>query len=84
MLQEKGGWSPFTRGEIEAFYQKCGLKDGFRFNRLIQPGITFGIIRGNYSVGGGWVVENEDGTLEVTEEFVERVYKSSPKIDPVK
>jgi hypothetical protein len=37
LAQVKGGWVPFTKEEIEAFYQKSGHHD-FWFNRLITDG----------------------------------------------
>lgn len=77
MCQQKGSWDPFTLEDIESFYKACGLKDGFTFNRLVNPGMGFFIKEGNVSVGGGWIVER-DGKYHVTTVFVEAAYKSSP------
>jgi len=62
--QKKGGWYPFTKKEIDDFYQSIGHTDGFTFNHLIDD---------------GWVVENA-GVYRVTLEFVARVWASSPVI----
>lgn len=63
LCQEKGGWKPFTAEEIEAFYQKAGLHDGFWFNGLDEE---------------GFVVLGKDNLYRVTDEFITRCYKSSP------
>lgn len=80
MMQERGRWEPFSRAEIEDFYQRSGHNDGFTFNRLIEPRMAFSIKHGLYLTGGGWVIEMPNGKLAVTEDFVARVYKSSPRV----
>lgn len=77
MCQERGYWFAFTEDEIEEFYQRLGLKDGFIFNRLVNPGKTFSITIGTYETGGGWIVLGEDGKYRVTMEFIVNCYKSS-------
>lgn len=75
--QERGSWGPFTRREIEEFYNRSGHKD-FWFNRLVDPGIAYDIRRGNYRTGGGWVIHDvETDSFTVTTEFVERCHASS-------
>jgi hypothetical protein len=78
MLQEVGEWRPFTREEIEEFYQRSGHTD-FWFNALVNP-VNERLADGSsYQVGGGYVIERDDGKFEVTEEFVERAFESLPK-----
>jgi hypothetical protein len=77
LAQEKGGWFPFTREEIEAFYNKGGHK-GFWFNRLVEAERT----RRNpwseaYYDGGGWIIK-EDDFYFFTDDFIKRCHKSSP------
>jgi hypothetical protein len=82
---KKKGWAPFTHEEIEAFYAKH-QKDGFTFNRLIEPEFVppnlarafAGYHDPRVPVGGGWIVRGHDNTYLVTEDFVERCYRSSP------
>lgn len=76
MLQKKGSWAPFTKEDIETFYQAGGFKDGFTFNQLVNPGTSFFAREGNVQVGGGWIVE-KDGKFHVTTTFVEAALKSS-------
>jgi hypothetical protein len=76
MCQLRGGWVPFTREEIEEFYQKAG-RTNYSFNRLVDPGIAHGY-RGSELKGGGWVVCDEAGTYRVTHEFITRCFKSAP------
>ena len=78
MCQEKHSWAPFSRSEIEEFYQKGGMKDGFTFNQLVRPGKSFFIREGNVPFGGGWIVE-KDRMCYLTTAFIEAAYKSSPK-----
>ena len=79
MLQEKGDWLPFSQEEIEEFYRRSGHTDGFTFNALINP-VTERLFDGRLStVGGGFVFQRPDGKFEVTREFVERAYISSPR-----
>ncbi len=76
--QTRGGsWEPLTRKDIEAYYRSRGLKDGFTFNRLIEPGRAFYIQTGWTDKGGGWIVER-DGKLHFTDAFVLACYKSRP------
>jgi hypothetical protein len=78
MCQEHGSWFAFTKEEIEEFYrQNSELQDGFTFNRLVEPGNAFGIERGYYKAGGGWVVLGEDKKYRVTVEFIINCYRSS-------
>lgn len=62
LCQEKGGWFPFTKEEIESVYTRRGPGDGFWFNRLISE---------------FWIIE-KDNKYHITQAFVDRVYKSSP------
>jgi len=85
-LQERGtGWRPFTYEEINAFYSRKH-QDGFCFNRLVEsemvpPNLArafAGFFEPRVPVGGGWIIVSADKKYLVTEEFVERCYKSSP------
>ena len=87
LLQERGcGWVPFTREEIQTLYSSR-YKDRFSFNRLIEaemvPPDLARAFAGHHDplvpVGGGWVVCDDNGVHRVTQEFVDRCYKSSPK-----
>jgi hypothetical protein len=76
MFQEIGEWRPFTNDEIEEFYSRSGHK-GFSFNGLIIP-VRERLADGRpYQVGGGYIVEKDDGKYEVTEEFIARAFQSS-------
>ncbi len=85
LCQEKGGWSPFTREEIEKFYQRSGYVN-FCFNRLVDPEmVPLSLVRAFAGcreplvpMGGGWVILGEDGKYRVTEDFIRRCHKSSP------
>lgn len=87
LLQDRGqGWAPFTFEEINAFYSRW-QKDGFIFNRLVDPqmvperlalAFTEGILALRIPVGGGWIVPGEDKKYYITVEFVTRCFKSSP------
>lgn len=77
MLQEREKWEAFTQEEIEEFYNRSGCT-GFSFNALINPVNEILFDGRPYQVGGGYVVKRDDGKFEVTEEFVDRAYKSSP------
>jgi hypothetical protein len=69
LCQELGGWQPFTRATLEAFYARKH-KDGFTFNRLEE--------------GKHFVITTDPTTKEPTKvyrmtvEFVTACYKSSP------
>lgn len=63
LCQEHGSWRPFTEEEIEAFYAKCGLRDGFTFNRLID-GVYGPIVK-------------KDGLYYVTHAFILRCFGST-------
>jgi|GEM_PF-1103025 len=41
LCQQLGTWGPFTKAQIEEVYRKAGLKDGFTFNRLVEPQAVF-------------------------------------------
>ncbi len=62
LCQERFGWFPFTRAEIESLYTRRGPGDGFYFNHLIS---------------NGWIVE-KDGKYHITRDFIASIYKSSP------
>jgi hypothetical protein len=75
--QERGrGWDPFTADEIEAYYRKGGKFVNFRFNRLIEPGMAYGVPGERWMEGGGWIIPLPDGRLQVTRDFVHRCYRS--------
>ena len=67
LCQKLGGWVPFTREQIEAFYNEAGHTD-FWFNRL----------RGQRTED--FIVLGEDGKFRVTHEFIARCHKSSPNL----
>lgn len=82
-MQDIGAWLSFTHADIEQFYNDVRARYGntpepFKFNRLINPGNMFYILRGIIPEGGGWIVLCDDGKYRVTEDFVNRCYKSSP------
>jgi hypothetical protein len=77
MCQEKGSWGPFTADEIEEFYHRVSSHTGFSFNQLVDQGMGFSIMTGNYPMGGGWIVLR-DGKYHLTTTFVEAAFKSSP------
>ena len=77
MCQERGGWRPFTQDDIERFYKKSGHR-GYRFNRLVEPGMAFGIVQGHHLKGGGWIVRDDAGIYYLTHEFISRCFRSSP------
>ena len=87
LCQEGGEWVPFTREEIEEFYGRSG-HHGFCFNRLVEPEMVptslarafAGYHDAPVPKGGGWVVLGGDGKYRVTEEFIQRCFKSSPSI----
>ncbi len=78
------GWEPFTPEEIEAYYSRK-FKDGFRFNRLVDPEyipLSLALAIASYPdelvpAGGGWIVL-DGGKYYFTEEFVRRCHTSSP------
>jgi hypothetical protein len=85
-LQVRGqGWVPFSREEIEAFYAQY-QKDGFTFNRLIEPEFVppnlarafAGFHDTPIPEGGGWIMVGTDEKYRVTDDFVECCYRSSP------
>jgi hypothetical protein len=72
MAYRRGNWAPFTKADVEAVY---GAQDGYTFNRLIDPGIGYGLPGERYESGGGWIVK-KDGLYYFTEEFIDRCYLS--------
>jgi catalase (peroxidase I) len=81
LLQQKGGWKPFTYEDINNFYQeKTGDKSSnFTWNALIEGKNKRNFASGVSYVDGGWIKKLDDGRYQVTKGFVEKVYKSSPK-----
>lgn len=86
-LQKRGqSWNPFSFDEINKFYQKTFKNENFTFNRLIKPEMIppslarafAGHIDPLIPVGGGWI-ENTGDSYQVTEDFINRCFKSSPK-----
>lgn len=63
--QMKGTWVPFIYDEINSFYQSIlgDPSDRFDFNYLRRP---------------EWIQHNPEGTFSVTEDFIQRCFKSSP------
>jgi hypothetical protein len=79
-MQEFGHWVPFSLVDLEEFYHRSRpATESFEFNRLVEPQWVFFIRRGRVLEGGGWVVRGEDGLYRVTEDFVARCAKSSPR-----
>lgn len=85
-LQERGkSWVSFTYDEINAFYSRRH-KDGFTFNRLVEPEmIPPSLVRafaGHHDplipAGGGWIVKDTEDNYLVTDDFINRCFKSSP------
>jgi hypothetical protein len=80
MMQRFGDWRPFSIEDIERVYHEHRpAHECFQFNRLVEPGWAFYILRGRVEEGGGWVVRGEDGLYRVTVDFIERCYKSGQK-----
>ncbi len=84
--QDRGeGWAPFTYEEINGFYSQKH-KDGFTFNRLVNPQmIPPSLARafaGQYDppvpAGGGWLVKGDDDKYYFTDDFVTRCFQSRP------
>ena len=78
LCQQKGNWESFTQKEIEDFYRSKGHQDGFTFNALIEPMTQHLFDGSSYTVGGGYILKEGD-TYKITPQFIERVYKSSPR-----
>lgn len=82
------GWAPFSYEDINGFYSRT-IKDGYRFNRLVNPEMVppslarafAGIIEPRVPVGGGWIVKIDE-LYYITDEFVRRCFKSSPAAVP--
>ena len=67
--QERGkGWEPFTREDIEQYYQGRGHRD-FWFNGLDEYP-RYGIVK-----------REQDGRYEIRPQFVARCYGASPAED---
>lgn len=86
-LQDRGmGWDSFTFEEISAFYNRT-IKGEFGFNRLVNPEwVPPNLARafaGHHDrpvpVGGGWIILENDKKYYITEDFVERCFRSNPK-----
>ena len=70
----------FTQKEIDDFYHKTWPRDNFTFNRLIKPEKIFENEAAAFrQVGGGFIIECDDGSYELTDDFVLRCYNASPK-----
>lgn len=79
MCQERGNWAPFTFEEINTFYnEKRKTPCHFTFNRLIEPGLHYGMPGERHLAGGGWIVER-DGKYFLTDDFIQRVSQSVQK-----
>jgi hypothetical protein len=68
--QSMGGWCPFTRAELEAFYAQK-FKDGFSFNHL-EEGVHYVITRDRRR-------KSSPPAYRLTTEFVFACYQASPK-----
>jgi hypothetical protein len=74
-------WKPFSLEEILDFVQKSKYQD-FSFEMLVdaQPKFLPFHTRIPGYRGGGWIIRNkEDGLFYVTEDFIRRCHKASPK-----
>lgn len=85
-MQKRGqSWAPFTYDDINSFYSER-LRDGFTFNRLINPEMVppslaralAGHLDERVPVGGGWIILDADNNYYVTDDFVDRCFKSRP------
>lgn len=85
-MQERGrSWAPFTYDEINTFYSRHH-GDGFTFNRLVEPAmIPPSLVRAfagyhdsTIPAGGGWIIKDSENKYHVTDDFVNRCFKSSP------
>jgi hypothetical protein len=75
--QEQGSWAPFGYKQINAFYRRTSKFHTFTFNRLIDPGMHYGMHGERRLTGGGWIVQNQAAKLYyVTDDFIRRVHKS--------
>lgn len=77
LCQRLGKWGGFTKEEIEAYYNEAGFV-GFRFNRLLSEE-THLFSPANPAEVAGWVVLGEDKKYYVTDDFILRCFKASPK-----
>lgn len=76
--QEQGSWAPFSFEQINAFYQRKPKRGDFTFNRLVEPGMHYGMPGERHLTGGGWIVKNEaDGLYYITDDFIRRVQNSA-------
>lgn len=65
LCQKLGGWVPFTKGDIEKFYNDVSGFKNFSFNRLLF---------------NDYIIKMKDGKFHITRAFVEECFKSSPAI----
>lgn len=70
--QPRGNWSPFTFGDLEAFYREGGYR-GFWLNRLGNP--EYLTITGPRDERG---CITDATVIAVTDAFIQRCFKASP------
>ncbi len=78
LARSNGDWRPFTFESINALYRtrvKTQFPD-FSFNRLIEPGMHYGMPGERWLVGGGWIVVR-NGMHYFTDDFVCRAHESA-------
>jgi hypothetical protein len=75
--REQGSWAPFSYEQINAFHRKTSKFCTFTFNRLVEPGMYYGMPGERWLTGGGWIVQDPaDKLYYVTDDFIRRVHKS--------
>lgn len=74
--KERGHWKPFDFDEINAFYNRKPKGHRFGFNRLIEPGMAYGGPGQCWLTGGGWIIKR-GGMYYITDDFIERVRRST-------
>lgn len=78
LCQEQGTWGPFRQQQLDEFYRRKWKGEAFLFNRLIEPGRSYNLREGVQERGGGWI-EKEGDTFYVTDDFIARCLKASPR-----
>lgn len=78
LARTRGNWRPFTFEDINSLYRACRKSKTavFTFNRLVEPGMHYGMPGERWLVGGGWIVL-KNGLYYFTDDFIRRVHESA-------